>query len=83
VIGGDDLTGLDHITVVDPDLCDAPRCFGSNVDLCGFDTAVADRKAVRQASRRELAPGKDATPYQGGRYHTRGELSLPPALAHA
>ena len=58
---GQDLPGLDHITVIDQALCDAPRCFGRNVDLCGFDTPVADRKAVRKASRRELAPGEDAT----------------------
>jgi hypothetical protein len=68
---GQDLTSLDNITVVDQDLCDAPRCFGGNVDLRGFDTPIADRKAVRKASRLELAPGEDAASRKDGRHHTR------------
>jgi hypothetical protein len=68
---GQDLTSLDNITVLDQDLCDAPRCFGGNVDLRGFDTPIADRKAVRKASRLELAPGEGAAPCEAGRHHTR------------
>jgi len=79
---GQNLTGLDNITVVDQDLCDAPRCFGGNVDLRGFDTPVSHRKTLRKASRRELAPGEDAAPREGGRHHTHCEPFHPPALAH-
>src|SRR5215472_14673829 len=53
---GHDLPGLDHIAVVDQDLFDAPHCFGSNVDLRGFDTPVSRRKALRKANRLELTP---------------------------
>jgi hypothetical protein len=78
----DDLTGLDHITVVDQDRCDAPRCLGRNIDLRGFDTPVADRKVVRQPSRLELAPDKDTAPCEESHNHTRCEPLLPPARAH-
>jgi hypothetical protein len=68
---GYDLTGLENIAVIDQDLFDTPRCFRSNIDLCGFDTPIPNRKAVGKASRLELAPGEDADPREDGRNRTR------------
>ena len=54
---GHDLSGRHHIADIDQEFGDASRIFGVDIDLVGFDPAIADTDADRQGRMRPFPDG--------------------------
>ena len=63
---GDDLAGLDRVALIEQDVLDAAGIFGGDVDLVGFQPAVAGGEAGGKRRLRKEVPGDAAADHQRG-----------------